>query len=315
MEIKKITKKKYNNKVYNFHCLPDENYFSEGVLVHNCYKANTEKGHNMSIDTFKKVIDNLGPNLTQVALGADSKAESNPDLWKMMEYCREKGIIPNITVAEASDIVADNLAKYCGAVAVSRHDNKDDCYNTIKKLTDRGMTQINIHQIVAKQTLQDCFDVIDDRLNDDRLSKLNAIVFLTAKPIGRGTYLEKTSTEDYKRLIDYALERNVNIGFDSCGASKFLQAIKDHKDYKQFEQLAEPCESLLFSIYINSDAKVYPCSFLEKNNFFTGIDISEINIKEIWNSEQTKEWRKKLLSTKENGISIGCRQCPAYDIY
>ena len=58
--------------------------------------------------------------LNQVAFGADSKAKSNPDLWKMMDYCRTNGIIPNITVAEINDETADKLVEKCGAVAVSR---------------------------------------------------------------------------------------------------------------------------------------------------------------------------------------------------
>ena len=40
MKIKSIKKIPYSGKVYNFHCTPDEVYFSEGVLVHNCYKKN-----------------------------------------------------------------------------------------------------------------------------------------------------------------------------------------------------------------------------------------------------------------------------------
>lgn len=103
-----------------------------------CYKGNTPIGMNMSFDTFKRTFNKFPKVLTQIAFGADAKCESNPDLWKMMEYAHLNGIVPNITVAEISDDVADNLAKYCGAVAVSYYD-KDTCFDSIKKLTDRGM--------------------------------------------------------------------------------------------------------------------------------------------------------------------------------
>jgi hypothetical protein len=106
-----------------------------------CYKSNTPNGKNMSFEKFKAILDkfpvvNGVPVLTQIAFGADSEATSNPDLWSMMEYSRSKDIIPNITVANISDETADKLAKYCGAVAVSRYDNKDVCYDSVKKLTD-----------------------------------------------------------------------------------------------------------------------------------------------------------------------------------
>ena len=35
MKIKSITYEKGNTKVYNFHCAPDENYYANGILVHN----------------------------------------------------------------------------------------------------------------------------------------------------------------------------------------------------------------------------------------------------------------------------------------
>jgi len=109
-----------------------------------CYKSNTPNGQNMSFDTFKTIFDKISKNriLTQIAFGADSHATSNPDLFKMMDYCRNNGynyVIPNITVAEITPETADLLAKYCGAVAVSRYENKDVCYNTVKMLTDAVM--------------------------------------------------------------------------------------------------------------------------------------------------------------------------------
>jgi len=103
-----------------------------------CYKSNTPHGKNMSFETFKNVIDKVRKSgtLTQIALGACSTLTNNPDLWKMMVYCREVGIIPNITCADISDDVADKLVKYTGAVACSLYENKNICYDSIKKLTD-----------------------------------------------------------------------------------------------------------------------------------------------------------------------------------
>ncbi len=102
-----------------------------------CYKSNTKNGKNMSFEILKKVLDKFDKKiLTQIAFGVDASATSNPDLWSMMKYCRSQGIIPNITVADISDETADKLVSVCGAVAVSRYENKDICYNSIKKMTD-----------------------------------------------------------------------------------------------------------------------------------------------------------------------------------
>ena len=77
MKIKTITKEQFSGTVYNFHCTPDEMYMSEGILVHNCYKANTTNGYNMPLEDFKNIIDKM-PFLTQVALGADAHGTTNP---------------------------------------------------------------------------------------------------------------------------------------------------------------------------------------------------------------------------------------------
>ena len=116
-----------------------------------CYKSNTAEGKNMSLGAFKHILDVFPNTLTQIAFGADADLTANPDLWKMMEYAREKGIVPNITAAWIDENTADKLARYCGAVALSRYEHsKDKCYDSVKMLTDRGMQQVNMHFMLAK---------------------------------------------------------------------------------------------------------------------------------------------------------------------
>lgn len=92
-----------------------------GKLCDCCYKKNTPKGVNMTIDTYTKILDKLCKSTGQVALGADANLKANPDIWKIMEKTREYDIVPNITVADVDDETADKLAKYVGACAVSNY--------------------------------------------------------------------------------------------------------------------------------------------------------------------------------------------------
>jgi len=280
-----------------------------GKLCKFCYKSNTPNGKNMSFETFKNIIDKMPKTLTQVAFGSDAQCESNPDIWKMMEYCRSKGIVPNITVADISDEVADNLAKYCGAVAVSKYDDKDLCYNSIKKLTDRGMNQINIHYMISEETYDSAIDMINDYNNDPRLEKLNAIVFLSLKQKGRGTSFNVLSQDKFNILVDKLIENNVSFGFDSCSAHKYITYIKDKPELEKTKVYIEPCESSCFSSYIDTDGDFYPCSFHENiDDFIKGISVIKCDdfIKDIWNNAKTETFRKKLL--KNN------RECPIYKI-
>lgn len=269
-----------------------------------CYKSNTTNGINMPFDTFKNIIDKMPKVLTQIAYGSDSEATSNPDLFRMMEYSRSIGIIPNITVAEITDQTADSLAKYCGAVAVSRYSNKDICYDTIKKLTDRGMLQVNMHFCVYKECLDDIHETLNDIKMDPRLSKLNAIVFLSLKKKGRGEKGFSTlNNEEFKGIVNRAMELGISWGSDSCGANKVLYAIKDRDNAKELESFIEPCESACFSFYIDVEGNGYPCSFAEgTDDWKEGLSVLNCNdfVKDIWNNERVVKFRNDIINCGRN---------------
>ena len=288
----------------------------EGVGVCKfCYKGNTPRGENMNLETFKKLFHKLPKHLTQIAFGIGD-IDSNPDMWAIFDYAKENGVIPNVTVngEGITDEIADRLAKTCGAVAVSLYD-KDKTFDTIKKLTDRGMTQVNIHFMISEETYDMAMDLINDRINDPRIEKLNAIVFLSLKPKGRAisNNFTKLPQEKFSKLVNYALDASIGIGFDSCSAQKFLLSVKDSENYERFETLSEPCESTLFSSYFNTKGEFFPCSFIEgTEGWETGIDIVSNGatfLKDLWNEDRTKKFRAKTIKCRECKTS-----CPVYEI-
>ena len=185
-----------------------------------------------------------------------------------------------------------------------------------KKEIVRKQFSINIHMMLCEETYEDCLQVIEDAKTDPRLANLNAIVYLMLKPKNRGKGFTKLSSlEKYKALVDLAFKEKVNIGFDSCSANSFLRSIKDHKDYTKIEELVEPCESTLFSIYIDVDGNLVPCSFCPgENNWETGINMLEVKdfLNEVWNGERLSNFRTHLIQNKKEGAI--CRCCPVYDL-
>jgi len=253
--------------------------------------------------------------MLQVAFGADSKAESNPDLWRMMDYCRRNGVIPNITVAQITDETADKLVERCGAVAVSRYDDKNICYDSVKKLTDRGLDQCNIHCLIAEETFDNAWETLQDSLTDPRLEKLKAIVFLSLKKKGRGKSFTPLAQDKFKKIVDFAMEHNVGIGFDSCSAFKYLKSVEGHPNFKTFEMYSEPCESTAFSSYINCDGRFFPCSFAEDGEFGGGLDAVNCDdfMKDVWNHPKTEAFRQGLLGTASKN-NLKCRECPLFEV-
>lgn len=281
-------------------------------LCNFCYKSNNPNGHNMTFEEFKNIIDKM-PFLTQCALGADAQGVTNPDMFRMMHYAKNKGITPNLTIADVSPEVAKELSKVAGAVAVSvyKHAGFDVAFNSVKNLSDAGQKQINLHFMVSTRTYSDAFKVVDSVLEDDRLKDINAIVFLGLKQKGRGERHETVTPEEYKTLVDYCLEKGVSFGFDSCSAPSFLDAVKDNPSFEDYKTLTEDCESTLFSAYINERGVFYPCSFTEgEGSWKTGISVLESDkFSEVWFNEKTNKFRRELLGNKD---SNGCRNCPVH---
>lgn len=281
-----------------------------------CYKSNNPNGKNMSFETFKKIFDKLPDNLMQVALGIGDIG-ANKDLWKIMEYCRSNNVIPNITINgyDLKDEYVKQLAQLTGAVAVSCYNPKDFCYNAVKRLTDEigkednTLNAVNIHKLLAHETMPSCIELFHDYNNDDRLKNLNAIVFLSLKKRGDRNTFKPVNKDQFEILVKMAFKGGIPFGFDSCTAYKLLNAIKNRKDYKAIEMSVEPCESLCFSGYIACDGKFSPCSFCENHESFgEGINVLKINDfkKEVWQSKKVINWRNKLLNNK--------RKCFVYDI-
>ena len=281
-----------------------------------CYKSNTKDGENMTLEKFSMILKKIPQTLCQIALGIGD-IDGNPDLFKILRECRRHLVVPNITInGSGLDVMSANkLATICGAIAVSHYGN--ECFDAIAILKQEGAQQVNIHQLLSEETKEECWALIDD----ERIKDVNAIVFLSGKPKGRGMNVKPVSREDYKAFVNTLLAKKIRFGFDSCGADKFLDVVKGHPSEKYFKTVVEPCESTLFSLYINVKGIAYPCSFLEgewdgtqvlgvkdyynDNWKVRGHEVDEF-IKDVWNSEPIARFRKTILA---HG-----RTCPVYKI-
>ena len=211
-----------------------------------------------------------------------------------------------------TDGIYDQLVKTCGAVAVSHYDD-DACYNAVKELGERGLKQVNIHQLLSGETYDQCRRTMIDSRHDKRLQTLNAIVFLMLKPKGVRNTFHPINREAYQDLVDEAIDRNTRIGFDSCSASAFLQAVEHRDRFEEFKMMSEPCESTLFSYYINVDGIGFPCSFSENTPDYRGVDVvgCEDFVRDVWNAEETEKFRSSVIANKDGN---GCRMCPIYNL-
>ena len=151
-------------------------------------------------------------------------------------------------------------------------------------------------------------ELIDLVQTDERLKNLNALVFLTVKEVGdRNTFTSVKDKEKYALFIKKLIDSGIRYGFDSCAAVNLLDCLKtNYPEYHdKVVEMIEPCESSLFSSYINVDGVFFPCSFAEHK--VGGIDLKSVNkFTDIWNDVRTEEFRTRLLNNN--------RSCPLYNL-
>jgi len=276
-----------------------------------CYKSNNNRGSYISTENFTKIIDKMPKSLTQCALGIGNIDQ--PNLFELMDVLIDRDIVPNLTINgdRMTPKIYDNLAARCGAIAVSYYD-KDLTFNSIYELaTVRKMSQINIHFFLSEETYEKGMKLIDDAKSDPRLKNLNAIVFLSAKLRGNAkkNNFHILHQEKYNKIALKALNSGINVGMDSCSAMKTLKAYKDLPNYDVIRDSIEPCESGVYSSYINKDGFYFPCSFAEGldhgekvGDWTNGINVLECGdfLKDIWFSEKTRKAANEV---------IRCRNC------
>ena len=297
--------------------LDGESKIAEYNSSFGCFKTATTKKEieNYVIDLYNKKLNldvksvkvyNSGL-LQQIAFGI-CDIGTNLDFFKMLAYCREFDVIPNYTchALDMNEEYAKLTAKYCGAVAISVY-NKEKSYNAVKMLADVGMKQINFHVIAHDKSYNKIFSILDNLTTDERIKgKVKAVVLLKYKPKDNGVgKFKHLSDEQYREIINYATERNIGIGFDSCSAHAYLRVIKDDKDYDKKAMCAEPCESACFSSYINHKGEFFACSFCENEGMWKeGIPVLEAPDFEesVWNNYKTIRFRKMLLNNERKCI-------------
>ena len=274
----------------------------------DCYqKAISRTGENMSVENFKRIVNECKGRTFQFALGGAGDVDTHEHFEEILSICRENYIVPNFTTSgiAMTKEKAEICKKYCGAVAVSEH-FAPYTDRAIDTLLDAGV-KTNIHYVLSNKSI----DVAIDRLRNNSFKEgINAVVFLLYKPVGLGTKENVLRYDDERLKVFFDLVDNMKhpfkIGFDSCtipAIHNFTRSID--------ERSIDTCEGGRWSMYITSDMKALPCSF-DNQEMRWSYDISNDTIQNAWNSEQFEDFRNHFrtscLSCKDRGNCMG--GCP-----
>lgn len=268
------------------HCI----HGSSGLCIKSgvqCYQNGLKtKVPNMTLENFKRIIDECKDKTFQVALGGRGDVDQHENFEDVLKYCRENNIVPNFTSSGLgfTDGIVDICKKYCGAVAISWY-RQEHTYKAIQMLLDKRV-KTNIHYVLGNNSIDEAID----KLKTNRFPKgINAIIFLLHKPVGLGQEsnvlnYENPKVNEFFNLID-TMKFDFKIGFDSCTVPALINFTKNIN-----QDSFDTCEGGRWSMYITSDMKALPCSF-DNQEMRWGYDISNDSIQNAWNSNQFENFR------------------------
>jgi radical SAM protein with 4Fe4S-binding SPASM domain len=252
-----------------------------------CYQNGFGKHEpNMTLDNFKRIIDECKGKVYQVALGGRGDVDQHENFEEIMQYCRDNSIVPNFTSSGLgfTDEIVDICKQYSGAVAISWY-RSEYTLRAIQMLLDAGV-KTNIHYVLSNSTLD---EAIERLVNNTFPKGINAIIFLLHKPVGLGKENNVLRVDNPKVKTFFELVDNstfpFKVGFDSCSIPALVNFAKN-LDTNSFDT----CEAGRWSAYVTSDMKLLPCSF-DNQQMRWAFDLNTGTIQEGWYSPQFENFR------------------------
>lgn len=266
-----------------------------------CYQNGLNRWQpNMRLVDFKRIVRECEGKVYQFALGGRGDPDMHEHFHAILAYCREHGIIPNMTTSGygLTPAKARLIKNYCGAAAVSWYRSKHTL-RAIRMLLEAGV-HTNIHFVLGNNSIAEALDYMENAKFPEGIGR---VIFLLHKPIGLGTKENVLNVKDPRVQRFFGLFNNDAFcrmaGFDSCCVPGLLNmAIKVHP------ASIEPCEGGRFSAYITSQMQFLPCSFDQDLRW--AVNLHDLTIEEAWNSRVFEDFR--------NGVRARCPECSLQEL-
>lgn len=278
-----------------------------------CYQGKLAKP-NMSLDTFKGIIDQCKGKTFEVALGGFGSPNEHEDFVEIVKYAHDNGVIPNYTTSgiELTDEQIDATKKYCGAVAVSWY-RMTYTYDAINRFIEAGC-KTNIHYVLSDRSIDEALWHLG---NNDFPEGVNAVIFLLFKPVGCGKNNDVLHYSDPRvERFFYAIENSrlsFKVGLDACcmpGVVNFSKKIDPIS--------TTACDSGRFSAYISCDNFMLPCSFDNITRKYA-YNLLGHTIQDAWDSKEFDMFRNYhkrscMNCLRRDDCSGGCLLAPEINL-
>jgi len=276
------------------------NWCDRGCSV--CYRDSNSAGRHMAASDYEMIMTQAAEiGVLQVALGGGNPNQ-HPEFCKILELTRVVyGIVPSYTTngIGLSRAIVDVSAEVCGAVAVSAYPPFIQTAGAIEALALAGI-RTNLHFVLDADSIETAIAWM--KAPPSFLQKVNAVVFLNYKPVGRRASVlllaESPSLKEFFVLVQDA-QLPYRVGFDSCMVSALASLTTIDPAFY------DACEAGRFSMFISETLQMYPCSFMEPMS--DGVPLNGKNLLDTWqNGLAFQKIRGELQSAK----CANCRYAP-----
>lgn len=259
------------------------------------------KGY-MSLENYKKIIDQLGSTAFSVTLWNYGEPSLNKDFFEMIKYAKKKGLK---VITSTNGILfkdKENAAKLIDS-------GLDELVFAVDGATEETYTKYrrngNFNMLVEGIK----------ELTHLKKERKSYFPFLSMQFI-----IMKDNEHEVEKIQDLAKELNVDelilktvfLFNDASKAEKYLPKEKKYSRYidnaRCKDSLIPGCDGLWTGININYDGTVVVCCFDYPENFKLGNIFEDDFENGIWNSEQMQKFREMVWDKKDSIIM--CKNCP-----
>ncbi len=255
----------------------------------------------MDFDLYKRIIDEVGPNLLYLLLYFQGEPFLSPTIFDMITYADNKNIYTatstngqSIDQTVASKIVKSGLKK----IIISLDGVTQETYETYRIGGNLNKTLQAIEFINAEKKVQNSrFPAIELQMIIFRHNEHEIGAF---KKIAQKMKVQKITIKT-AQIYNYTEK------------TELIPTIKKYSRYKTIngnwelkKKLHNRCLRMWQSAVITTDGELLPCCF-DKNADFSYGNLNKYSVKELWNNDKALSFRKRILSNRKS-IDM-CQNC------
>lgn len=278
-----------------------------------CYRNSGLNEQFMKLDDYVHVLENMKHpqygNVFQIAIGGGEPLE-HPYFLEIIDETCKRGIVPNFTTngINLTSEICKRIKGKVGAVALSVTSVNEILAEKVAILRNEFI-RVNIHYVLSADNIKEATAIAKGEYSD-KLVGINALIFLTYKPAGRASAknIIKAGNEldGFMKTIDNKNMIMPKIGFDAC----FVPMLMYYTNIRP--ELIDSCEGGYFSVYIDHNMNVSPCSFSGDKDCYSlkTYDFYDIWLNKFETFRQEHNNKCKNSNCKAHHMCRGC--CPYY---